>query len=92
MAVKWRFFDKSEYESVWEMFSRLIWIQIHIDGHLVAHAPGGYSVFTGLLDCMEGYAGFHQGYGCYGCCRYVLRVKIRVLGNQPDITRTIRSS
>ena len=66
MAVKWRFFDKSEYESVWEMFSRLIWIQIHIDGHLVAHAPGGYSVFIGLLDCMEGYAGFYQGYGRYG--------------------------
>ena len=37
MAVKWRFLDKSEYESVWEMFSRLIWIQIHIDGHLVTH-------------------------------------------------------
>ena len=66
MAVKWRFLDKSEYESVWEMFSRLIWIQIHIDGHLVAHAPGGYSVFTGLLDCMEGYAGFHYGDGRYG--------------------------
>ena len=59
MAVKWRFLDKSEYESVWEMFSRLIWIQIHIDGHLVHVLPGGYSVFTGLLDCMEGYAGFH---------------------------------
>lgn len=66
MAVKWRFLDKSEYESVWEMFSRLIWIQINIDGHLVHVLPGGYSVFTGLLDCMESYAGFHQGEGCDG--------------------------
>lgn len=66
MVVKWRFLDKIEYKSVWEMFSRLIWIQIHIDGHLVAHAPGGYSVFAGLLERMEGNACFHQGDGRYG--------------------------
>ena len=36
MAVKWRFLDKSEYESVWEMFSGAKMIQeqyVYKDSH-----------------------------------------------------------
>ena len=47
MAVKWRFWAKTHFKSVWEMFPGVKMIQdqyIYKDSHLVASVPGGYSV------------------------------------------------